>query len=98
MKTDMTDRIASYQSKRDKIFNALKDDYEIVRPDGAFYVFPKAPWGTASEFVAEAIRNQLLIIPGNVFSQKDTHFRISYAVDDRTLDRGIDVLKRIARR
>lgn len=98
MKTDMTDRIAAYQSKRDKIFNALKDDYEIVRPDGAFYVFPKAPWGTASEFVAEAIRNQLLIIPGNVFSQKDTHFRISYAVDDRTLDRGIDVLKRIARR
>jgi aspartate aminotransferase/aminotransferase len=98
MKTDMTARIAAYKVKRDKIYDALKDDYEIVRPDGAFYIYPKAPRGTATEFVAEALRNQLLIIPGNVFSQKDTHFRISYAVDDRTLDRGIEVLKRLARK
>ena len=56
----------------------------------------QAPWGTGSDFVAEAIRNQLLIIPGNVFSQRDTHFRISYAADDRTIDRGIEILNRLA--
>ena len=58
----------------------------------------KAPWGTATEFVAEAIRNDLLIIPGNVFSQRDTHFRISYAAEDRTLERGVEVLRKLARR
>ena len=43
-----------------------------------------------------AIRNSLLIIPGNVFSTHDTHFRISYAADDRTIDRGIEILNRLA--
>ncbi len=99
LKTDMTDRIAAYKLKRDFVVHSLtQSGYELVKPEGAFYAFPKAPWGTGSEFVAEAIRNQLLIIPGNVFSQKDTHFRISYAVDDRTLNRGMEVLKQIARR
>ena len=60
--------------------------------------FPgRAPWGTATEFVAEAIRRNLLIIPGDVFSRRDTHFRISYAVDDATLARGLDVLTELAR-
>ncbi|MBI3864498.1 MAG: aspartate aminotransferase, partial [Planctomycetia bacterium] len=48
--------------------------------------------------VAEAIRNNLLIIPGNVFSPADTHFRISYAAEQRTLERGCEVLKSLARR
>jgi aspartate/methionine/tyrosine aminotransferase len=94
---DLSAIVASYRAKRDRIWQGLKDDYELARPDGAFYVFPKAPWGTASEFVAEAIRQNLLIIPGNVFSRRDTHFRISYAASDATLDRGIEVLRRLAR-
>ncbi len=59
-------------------------------------MFPKAPWGTGTDFVAEAIRNNLLIIPGNVFSVRDSHFRISYAADDRTIVRGIEILNRLA--
>ena len=42
--------------------------------------------------------NNLLIIPGSTFSQRDTHFRISYAASDETIDRGIDILNRMARR
>jgi aspartate aminotransferase/aminotransferase len=61
-------------------------------------MFPRAPWGTGSEFVAEAIRNNLLIIPGNTFSRQDTHFRLSFAADDKTLDRGVEILNRLARR
>ncbi len=61
-------------------------------------MFPKAPWGTASEFVTEAIRNNLLIIPGKTFSNRDTHFRLSFSVDDATLDRGIEILDRLSRR
>ena len=42
---------------------------------------------TASEFVTKAIENNVLIIPGNVFSERDTHFRISYATTDEKLAR-----------
>ncbi len=95
---DMSQHIAEYRRKRDRIVSALARDYEIARPGGAFYVFPKAPWGTGEEFVHAAIENKLLIIPGNIFSQRNTHFRISYAASDQTLERGIEVLQKLARR
>jgi len=95
---DLTAQIDAYRRKRDMVVAALSEDFELPRPEGAFYAFPRAPWGTASEFVAEAIKNNLLIIPGNVFSRRDSHFRISYAVDDATLGRGLDVLRRLAKR
>jgi aspartate aminotransferase/aminotransferase len=95
---DVSDRVAGYKRKRDYMIGALKNDYELHGAGGAFYLFPKAPWGTGTEFVAKAIENDLLIIPGNVFSSRDTHFRISYAAEDRTLERGVEVLKRLARR
>lgn len=94
---DMQSHVAAYRQKRNRLVEALSGDYEIVRPGGAFYMYPRAPWGTASEFVAEAIRNELLIIPGNIFSRQDTHFRISYAAPDDVLERGIEVLLRLAR-
>ncbi len=94
---DLTAQIDAYRRKRDMVVDALKDDFDLPYPEGAFYAFPRAPWGTASEFVAEAIKNNLLIIPGNVFSRRDTHFRISYAVDDATLQRGLDLLRKLAR-
>jgi aspartate aminotransferase len=97
MEVDMQPYVDSYRQKRDRIFAGLADLYEINRPGGAFYVFPKAPWGTGSEFVAKAIEHNLLIIPGSIFSQRDTHFRISYAASDETIDRGIEVLRKIAK-
>jgi len=42
-------------SRVDQIVAALKDDYELPYPEGAFYAFPRAPWGTATEFVAAGI-------------------------------------------
>ena len=66
-------------------------------PGGAFYVFPKVPSGTATDFVRRAVEHELLIIPGNIFSQRDTHFRISFAAPDATLDRGIEVLRKLAK-
>jgi aspartate aminotransferase/aminotransferase len=98
MDVDMTPQIEAYRRKRDMIVDGLADDYELVCPRGAFYAFPRAPWGTATEFVHRAIENRLLIIPGNVFSRRDTHFRISYAAPDETIQRGVEVLRRIAKR
>jgi aspartate aminotransferase/aminotransferase len=74
----------------------LAGKYELVLPRGAFYAFPKTLWGTGTEFVAQAIeKHRLLIIPGNVFSCRDTHFRISYAADDRVIERGIEALQKM---
>jgi aspartate/methionine/tyrosine aminotransferase len=95
--TDMSAELADYRQKRDRIVAGLRDDYELSVPGGAFYVFPKVPWGTAEQFVHQAIAQGLLIIPGNIFSRRDTHFRISYAAPDATIDRGIEVLRKLAR-
>ena len=96
MDFDVTGIVADYKQKRDRICAGLRDRFEFNAPGGAFYLFPKAPWGTGTEFVSEAVKNSLLIIPGGVFSKRDSHFRISYAAKDETLDRGIEVLNRLA--
>lgn len=96
MDQDLSAQVEAYRRKRDAVVDALGDRYELAHPEGAFYAFPRAPRGTASEFVAEAISRNLLIIPGNVFSQRDTHFRISYAVSDATLERGLKILRELA--
>lgn len=89
---DVSSRAHLYRRKRDLVVESLAGPYELVRPGGAFFAFARTPQGTATEFAAEAMRRNLLIVPGSVFSRRDTHFRISYAVGDATLRRGLDVL------
>lgn len=99
MDVDMLPYVDTYRLRRDMVVNGLRDaGCEVAQPGGAFYVFPKAPWATGSEFVAEAIARELLIIPGNIFSQRDTHFRISYAASEETIERGLAVLRDLATR
>jgi aspartate aminotransferase/aminotransferase len=93
---DMGPHIADYRRKRDRLLAGLTD-YEIVHPGGAFYIFPRVPHGTATEFVERAIARELLIIPGKIFSRADTHFRISYAATDETIDRGVEILQGLVR-
>ncbi len=92
---DMSDYVATYRRRRDLVVNGLVDaGYEVAQPGGAFYVFPKAPRsGTGSEFVSRAIEHKLLIIPGSIFSNRDSHFRISYAASEATIERGLNVLR-----
>lgn len=92
---DMSQHYRNYEEKRNRIVRGLTGYYEFVEPGGAFYIFPKVPSGNATDFVARAIANELLVIPGNIFSRRDTHFRISFAASDETLDRGIDVLRKL---
>jgi aspartate aminotransferase len=92
----MQDYIDAYKEKREIIVQGLLEKFEFTVPNGAFYVFPKAPGGDGEAFVMEAIRNNLLVIPGNVFSEKNTHFRISFAAKNETLQKGIEILNRIA--
>jgi len=95
--TSMETNIAAYKKKRDLVFDIISKKFELTRPGGAFYAFPKAPAGmTASEFCAQAIDHNVLIIPGNVFSERDTHFRISYATSDEKLVKGCEILNSLA--
>jgi aspartate aminotransferase/aminotransferase len=95
---DVSGIVADYRRKRDRLVAGLRDRFEFVLPGGTFYLFPKAPWGTGVEFVTGAIRNNVLVIPGNTFSRHDTHFRVSYAAEDGVIDQGIEILNRLARR
>ena len=99
MDVDMSAHVEAYRRKRDRVVERLSPHYELATPGGAFYAFPKVPDQlnlTATQFVEQAISRNVLIIPGNVFSGRDTHFRLSYACDDATLERGLDILVGLA--
>jgi aspartate aminotransferase/aminotransferase len=88
--------IDAYRRKRDLVYEGLKNKFEMTKPAGAFYAFVKAPGGSATAFVEKAIKNKVLVIPGSVFSEKDTHFRISYTTSDDKIQQGIELLRQLA--
>ncbi len=94
-KIDLSETVAHYRVKRDFMVNGLRDaGYAVTEPGGAFYLFPRIPdkFASGQAFVEEAIQRRLLLVPGNVFSNRDTHFRISYAASDATLAAGLKVM------
>ncbi|MEX0886997.1 MAG: aminotransferase class I/II-fold pyridoxal phosphate-dependent enzyme [Phycisphaeraceae bacterium] len=97
---DMSEHVAAYRRKRDRVVERLSAHYELAVPGGAFYAFVKVPQRlglTATQFVERAVERGLLIIPGSVFSERDTHFRLSYACDDAMLEEGLGMLVELAR-
>ncbi len=85
-----------FRARRDLIADGLAAaGYNVMRPGGAFYIFPEAPGGDGEAFVHSAIENNLLVVPGNVFSERNTNFRISFAASEETLRRGVEVLSRL---
>ncbi|HOA74553.1 MAG TPA: aminotransferase class I/II-fold pyridoxal phosphate-dependent enzyme [Phycisphaerae bacterium] len=96
---DISGHVEEYRRKRDLVAERLGGTFELARPGGGFYFFPRVParFPNATAFVEEAIRNNVLIIPGSVFSQKDTHFRLSYATTNDKIERGCEILCRIAK-
>jgi len=85
--------VASYRRKRDLVYHKLSRKFELEKPAGAFYAFPAVPRGiTATEFCTRAIEHNVLTIPGGVFSERDTHFRVSYATTDEKLEQGCEIL------
>jgi aspartate/methionine/tyrosine aminotransferase len=95
---DLPPKIDAYRRKRDLMVGILSQAFELAPPDGAFYLWAKAPGGmTGDEFTTKAIANNCLIIPGSVFSQRTSHIRICYTVPDERLRAGGDLLVRLAR-
>ncbi len=93
---DMSGPMAEYKKKRDLLYAGLTNiGIDVVKPKGAFYMFAKAPWGTGTEFVEECIKNNLLVIPGGCFSERDTHFRLAYTASPETIEQGVEILKKV---
>lgn len=90
--------VREYQAKRDFLYENLTDmGYSLVRPQGAFYMFPKAPVEDDVEFVAELQKRNVLVVPGRGFGLSG-YFRISYCVDDRTLEGSLKGFREAIRR
>ncbi len=71
--------------------------YSVVKPQGAFYMFPKSPLEDDVAFVNELRESNVLTVPGRGFGTPG-YFRISYCVDDRTLDGSLDGFKKAAQK
>ncbi len=95
---DMSREVADYENRRNFVVETLSKVTEVPLPGGAFYAFVKVPdrfgdeTNRAEHFFQEAVKRKLLIVPGRTFSQRDTHFRLSYATPMANLKRGLDVL------
>ncbi len=90
-----TIKVNYYETKRDFIYkNLIRAGYEVVKPEGTFYIFPKAPGGDDLAFIQRAKEKRVLIVPGHGFGRAG-YFRISFCVDDRTITRGIDQLAQL---
>ena len=94
---DQEPNLAAYRRKRDLMVGILSQHFTIGAPDGAFYLWAQAPAGhTGDSFVQLAIQHNCLIIPGSVFSERTSHFRICYTVPDERLRQGAELLCRLA--
>lgn len=93
---DMSGPIADYAARRDLVVSKLDRVAEVPRPGGAFYAFCKARNGMSGEEVFQAaVKENVLVIPGGVFSDRDTHFRLSFATKKERLSEGLDRLARV---
>ena len=98
-RTDVGPHVEAYQRRRDLVVERLRGLCEIVRPDGAFYVFLGLPerHRPADAFVRRCIERELLVIPGSAFSRRDTHVRLSLTAPIETIERGLAVLEELLR-
>jgi aspartate aminotransferase len=88
--------IRVYEEKRDLLYNSLKAfGYQLVKPQGAFYLFPKALIEDDLAFVKELLSKRILTVPGRGFG-KPGYFRIAYAVEMKVIEGALPGFKEIA--
>ena len=85
----------AYDRNRRKLYEGLTEmGYETARPDGAFYLFVKAPGGDAAAFSERAKKHDLLVVPGDGFGCPG-YFRLCYAVSYDTICRSLPVFRAV---
>jgi aspartate aminotransferase/aminotransferase len=86
----------AYSRRRDIAYEGLCDRFEVVKPQGAFYIMPKVDDEDASAFVERAIERNVLIVPGAAFSTRRSHVRLSFATSEDQIARGVEILASLA--
>ncbi|MGE5614184.1 MAG: pyridoxal phosphate-dependent aminotransferase [Bacillota bacterium] len=77
--------VLSYKKRRDMLYDIVtKAGFECIKPQGAFYLFPKSPVEDDVSFCKAAIKYNLIIVPGTGFGCRG-HFRLAYCVDEKTI-------------
>ncbi len=88
--------MSEYEHKRALLCDNLAAmGYQFVRPQGAFYLFPKAPIEDDVAFVKVLQDERILTVPGNGFGTPG-YFRISYCVEEETIERSLDGFRKVA--
>jgi len=88
--------IDAYQQKRDILYdNLTRMGFSMVKPDGAFYLFPKSPLADDVAFVRAAQRHNLLLVPGAGFGAPG-YFRVAYCVDMGMIERSLPAWQALA--
>lgn len=89
--------LQAYDRNRRALYEGLKKmGYEMAKPDGAFYLFVKAPGGDANAFSQKAQEHDLLLVPGDGFGCPG-YFRICYCVSYDMIQRSLPVFKALIR-
>lgn len=84
-----------YQRLRDQMLPPLQEmGYEVVKPEGAFYLFPRSPLADDVAFVRMAQEERLLVVPGSGFGAPG-FFRIALCVSPEMIDRSLPVFERV---
>lgn len=87
--------LKAYDENRRLLMDNLTEmGYEMAKPDGAFYLFIKAPNGSAAEFSELAKQKDLLVVPGDDFGCPE-YFRICYCVDKAMIEKSLPVFKAV---
>ncbi|GJL79496.1 MAG: aspartate aminotransferase [Nitrospinaceae bacterium] len=81
--------VKQYQQKRDFLYRELtRIGYSVVKPQGAFYFFPKSPLADEIEFVRILASKRVLVVPGRGFGSAG-YFRLSYCLPDAVIEGSI---------
>lgn len=88
--------IREYQEKRDILYKTLTDlGFEMIKPQGAFYLFPKSPIPDDVEFIRRAQKYRILLVPGSGFGAPG-YFRMAYCIDRQIILNSIPAFKSLA--
>lgn len=91
-----TSDISVYKGNRDLLYGSLTDmGYTCVHPDGAFYMFLKTPEPDAKAFCRRAMKENLLVVPGDSFGTPG-YVRVAYCVSRETILRSLPAWKKLA--
>lgn len=89
--------IAEYQRKRDLFYTGLTAaGYQLVKPQGAFYLFPQSLLADDMAFVEKAQEFNILVVPGQAFGRAG-YFRIAFCVELELIERALPVFAELAR-